>query len=293
MRKKYQPPENIQQILANLPISPGVYQMIDEQGKIIYIGKAKNLRNRVRSYFQPANRDRKVLKIRYHARDIQIIVLETEVMALTVEAQLIRTHKPRYNVIWKDDKRYPYIIVKKGDPYPKVEMTRQVDRHDGHRYFGPFSSGWTARHTLDVLRKAFPYLTCDRKIDGNDDRACLYYDIKLCGGPCIGAQTQVEYRTGLQGLMDVLDGKGQSILNEMQGQMESAAENLNFEKAATLRDQIAAIKMATRSQKQIATIGGESRCDKCRSTRRRCADSTLYCAFGLFNCERIVSADQY
>ena len=255
MPKKYQPPENIQQILANLPTSPGVYQMIDEAGKIIYIGKAKNLRNRVRSYFQPANHDRKVLKIRYHVRDIQIIVLETEVMALTVEAQLIRTHKPRYNVIWKDDKRYPYIIVKTGDAYPKVELTRQVDRHDGHRYFGPFSSGWTARSTLDVLRKAFPYLTCDRKIDGNDARACLYYDIKLCGGPCIGAQTQAEYRTSLQGLMDVLDGRGENIVNEMQAQMESAAENLDFEKAAMLRDQILAIKRATRSQTQIATIG--------------------------------------
>lgn len=255
MSDNYQPPVQIQQILDNLPASSGVYQMIDGEGKILYIGKAKNLRNRVRSYFQPANKQTKVRRMRRQIDDIQIIVLESEVMALTVEAQLIRTHKPRYNVIWKDDKRYPYIRVRTGDAYPKVEMTRRVERNDGHRYFGPYSSGWAARNTLDALRKAFPFLTCDRHIDGTDERACLYYDIKLCGGPCIGAQSQAEYRAGIESLIQVLSGEAQPIVAELTSTMETAAARLDFERAATLRDRIQAIQYATRHQFQIARIG--------------------------------------
>jgi excinuclease ABC subunit C len=251
----YQAPEHIQQILANLPNSPGVYQMIDKNGKIIYIGKAKVLRHRVRSYFQPSNTDRKVQRIRRNVADIQIIVLDNELMALTVEAQLIRTHKPRYNVIWKDDKRYPYILVRTGDDFPKVEMTRQHDRFDNNRYFGPYSSGWAVRNTLDAMRKAFPYLTCDRVIDGTDDRACLYYDIKLCGGPCIGAQSQEDYWENINNLMGVLEGKSKPILDMMNEQMEEAAADLDFERAATLRDRIRAIERATRLHYQVAKIG--------------------------------------
>jgi excinuclease ABC subunit C len=253
----YEPPEHIQQILDNLPTSPGVYQMIDSNGTIIYIGKAKNLRSRVRSYFQPSNRLDKVMRMRRLIEDIQIIVLESEVMALTVEAQLIRTHKPRYNVIWKDDKRYPYIRVRTGDPFPKVEQTRRPERKDGHRYFGPYSSGWAVRNTLDSLRKAFPFLTCDRVIDGNDERACLYYDIKLCGGPCIGAQSQDEYMAIIDNLMQVLSGKAQSHIEQLTKEMHEAAERMDFERAATLRDRIRTIKFATRNQFQIAKIGAD------------------------------------
>ncbi|MCI0712282.1 MAG: excinuclease ABC subunit UvrC [Chloroflexi bacterium] len=253
----YQAPEHIQQILNNLPNSPGVYQMIDKNGKIIYIGKAKVLRHRVRSYFQPANIERKVERIRRNVADIEIIVLENELMALTVEAQLIRTHKPRYNVVWKDDKRYPYILVHTSDDFPKVEMTRQHDRFDNNRYFGPYSSGWAVRNTLDAMRKAFPYLTCDRDIDGNDERACLYYDIKLCGGPCIGAQSKEEYRENINNLMSVLEGKSKPILDMMNEQMEDAAANLDFERAAMLRDRIRAIERATRLHYQVAQIGAD------------------------------------
>lgn len=253
----YKAPESIRQILDNLPTSPGVYQMIDRSGEIIYIGKAKNLRNRVRSYFQPANMQTKVLRMRENVADIKILVMDTEVAALAAEAQLIRAHKPRYNVIWKDDKRYPYIVVRTRDPFPKVLMTRQVNRKDGNRYFGPYASGWEVRQILDSLRRAYPFLTCDRVITGEDERACLYYDIKLCGGPCIGVQSQEEYRASIEGLMRVLEGKTDDVLAELTGDMEAASENLDFEKAALIRDRINAIKRATIRQHRIATIGAD------------------------------------
>ncbi len=253
----YKAPEAIQQLLDNLPTSPGVYQMVDRHGEIIYIGKAKNLRSRVRSYFQPSNQETKVQRIRERVADIKILVMESEIAALTAEAQLIRAHKPRYNVIWKDDKRYPYIVVRTRDAFPKVELTRRVNRKDGNRYFGPYSSAWAVRRILDTLRKAFPYLTCNRKITGQDDRACLYYDIKLCGAPCIGAQTQAEYRATMDSLMRVLEGRGEAVVRELKAEMNAAADNLNFERAAALRDQIQAIEQATARQHRIAKIGSD------------------------------------
>jgi excinuclease ABC subunit C len=253
----YVAPEPIQEILDNLPTSPGVYQMFDRHGEIIYIGKAKNLRNRVRSYFQPANREPKVVRLRERVADIKILVMDSEVAALSAEAQLIRAHKPRYNVIWKDDKRYPYIVVRTRDPYPKVELTRRINRSDGNRYFGPYSSGWEIRRLLDTLRKAFPFLTCDRTITGQDERACLYYDIKLCGAPCIGVQTQAEYLANIEGLMRVLEGKTDDVVSELTAEMEKAAEALDFEGAASLRDQIQAIEQATIRQHRISSIGAD------------------------------------
>ncbi len=253
----YVPPEPIQQILDNLPTSPGVYQMVDRHGEIIYIGKAKNLRSRVRSYFQPSNYEDKTQRIRQRVADIKILVMDSEVSALTVEAQLIRAHKPRYNVIWKDDKRYPYIVVRTSDPFPKVEMTRRVNRKDGNRYFGPYSSAWVIRRVLDSMRKAFPYLTCDRVITGQDERACLYYDIKLCGAPCIGAQTKEAYRSNIDALCRVLAGKTEAVVRELTAEMETAADELDFERAALLRDRIQAIEQAALHQHKVSKIGAD------------------------------------
>lgn len=244
----YSPPEHIQQILNNLPTSTGVYQMINERGRVIYVGKAKNLRNRVRSYFQASNGDPKVIQMREHVQDIRILILENELMALTTEAQLIAAHRPRYNVIWKDDKRYPYIVITTSRAFPKVEITRRVDRKDGNRYFGPYASVWAIKSTLDTLRRAFPYLTCDRDITGQDERACLYYDIKMCGGPCIGAQDEASYRANIDGLMSALQGEGKALIQDLEQQMEDAAENLDFERAAMLRDRIKALERATTRQ---------------------------------------------
>lgn len=250
---EYTPSDHLRDILDHLPTGPGVYQMIDPNGTIIYVGKAKNLRSRVRSYFQAGNHDPKVLRIRHDASDIQFILTGDELKALITEAELIRQHKPRYNVMLKDDKRYPYIRVTIGDDFPKVEFTRRVNRRDGHRYFGPFTSAGGVRETLDVLRKAFPYLTCDREITGTDARACLYYDIKLCGGPCIGAQTREEYRENINGLMRVLTGHADDVLGDLRAQMESAAEDLDFERAAILRDRVRVVEQISQRQRLVAS----------------------------------------
>ncbi|MBI5958599.1 MAG: excinuclease ABC subunit C, partial [Chloroflexi bacterium] len=249
---EYTPLPHIQDILDNLPSDPGVYQMFDPTGRIIYVGKAKNLRSRVRSYFQPSNHDSKVLKIRYDAADIQFILTGDELKALITEAELIRVHQPRYNILLKDDKRYPYIRVTTGDAFPTVEMTRRIDRTDGHRYFGPFTSAGGVRETLDVLRRAFPFLTCDREITGQDARACLYYDIKLCGGPCIGAQSKDEYWEGINGLMRVLSGHAQEVLTDLKAQMEESAADLDFERAALLRDRLRVVAQISARQRLVA-----------------------------------------
>jgi excinuclease ABC subunit C len=254
---EYEPLPHLQDILDHLPTGAGVYQMIDPNGTIIYVGKAKNLRSRVRSYFQASNQDPKVLNIRADCSDIQFILTGDELKALITEAELIRVHQPRYNVLLKDDKRYPYIRVTTGDAFPTVEMTRRVDRRDGHRYFGPFTSAGGVRESLDALRKAFPYLTCDREITGQDARACLYYDIKLCGGPCIGAETQDDYWENINGIMRVLSGHAQEVLNDLRARMEHAAESLDFERAALLRDRLKVLAAISARQRLIADIDAD------------------------------------
>lgn len=249
----YQTPENIKTILDNLPQKPGVYIMKDAKGKIIYIGKAKILRNRVRSYFTiNADQRRKTLKMRAQVADIEYIVTESEVKALILEETLIKTHKPKYNISLKDDKRYPYIRVTWQEAYPKVETTRRVEQ-DGARYFGPYAAMWAVQNTLRVLRKAFPYLTCDRDITGKDERACLFYDIKLCNAPCIGAVNREQYRAMIQELMDVLSGKSEAVIKRISQEMQAEAEALNFEKAAALRDQLKAIEFITTRHKAVSS----------------------------------------
>lgn len=248
----YQPAENIKTIINNLPTRPGVYIMKNDKGKIIYIGKAKSLRNRVRSYFTTnADHQPKTLRMRAQVADIDYILTENEIKALILEETLIKKHKPRYNILLKDDKRYPYIRISWQEAYPRVETTRRVE-DDGARYFGPYSAMWAVQSTLQVLRKAFPYLTCDRDITGRDERACLFYDIKLCNAPCIGAVNQQQYRAMIQELMDVLSGKSEGVIARLEAEMLSASERLDFEKAASLRDQIKAIEFITTRHKAVS-----------------------------------------
>lgn len=247
----YQKPQHIETILKNLPMKPGVYLMKNKKGKIIYVGKAKRLRNRVRSYFTTIADGRpKTLRMRDDVDDIDFIITQNELKALILEETLIKKHKPRYNISLKDDKRYPYIRVTWKDAFPKVETTRRID-NDGSRYFGPYSAMWAVQNTLRVLRKAFPYLTCDRDINGQDERACLFYDIKLCNAPCIGAVNRDEYRAMIQELMDVLSGKAEHVQKRLSKEMVSASENLNFEKAAAIRDQLKAIDFITNKHKAV------------------------------------------
>lgn len=247
----YTPPQRIQEILDNLPSRPGVYLHKDKEGKIIYVGKAVNLKNRVRSYFQANVDSYKTNKLRQHIADIEIITTDTELEALLLEMTLIKKHRPHYNIRLKDDKRYPYIKVHWADPFPKVTVTRRMEK-DGSRYFGPYTSAWAVYQTLEMLRRIFPYLTCDREITGRDSRACLYFDIKLCNAPCIGHVNQTEYRAMIEQLMDFLEGRSDQISKNVQQNMETAAENLEFEKAAGYRDQLKAIDQIVAKQKIIA-----------------------------------------
>lgn len=247
----FQTPDHIETILKTLPLKPGVYFMKDANGKIIYIGKAKRLRQRVRSYFTESGpQDAKTLRMRALVDDIDFIVVETEVQALILEETMIKQHQPRYNVLMKDDKRYPYIRVTWQDDFPRVETTRRLKK-DGSRYFGPYSAMWAVQNTLRVLRKAFPYLTCDRDITGKDERACLFWDIGLCNAPCIGKVNREEYRAMIQELMDVLSGKSEPVVKRLTDRMLNASEELDFEKAAVIRDQLQAIEYITQRHKAV------------------------------------------
>src|SRR5512135_1678389 len=241
----------LQPILDSLPAKPGCYIMKNEAGEVIYVGKAINLRNRVRSYFHSSGHvDIKTSRLVRHITHIEWIVVGSELEALILEMNLIKKYRPHYNVRLKDDKRYPYIKVHWADPFPKVTVTRQM-LEDGSRYFGPYTSAWAVYQTLDALRRIFPYLTCDRVITGQDKRACLYYDIKLCTAPCIGAIQQAGYRQMISDLMDFLAGHSEDIVKRLQTSMDKAAEEMRFEKAAALRDQLKAIQSIIERQKIV------------------------------------------
>jgi excinuclease ABC subunit C len=245
-------PEQLQSQLDCLPTKPGCYIMKDADGKVIYVGKAVNLRNRVRSYFHVNLPDAKTRQLVRHIVDFEWIVVGSDLEALILEMNLIKRYRPQYNIRMKDDKRYPYIKIHWNEPFPKVTVTRQI-AEDGARYYGPYTSVWAVYQTLDVLRRIFPYLTCDRQITGHDTRACLYYDIKRCLAPCIGAVNQEQYRQMIDDLSKFLDGHAEPIVTRLQGEMSRAAEELRFEKAAAVRDQLRAIEQIVARQKVVFT----------------------------------------
>jgi excinuclease ABC subunit C len=243
--------DHLKGILDTLPAKPGCYLMKNAEGTIIYVGKAINLKNRVRSYFRAdTGHDAKTRRLVREISHIEWIVIGSELEALILEMNLIKRHRPRYNIRLKDDKRYPYIKIHWGEPYPKVTVTRQMVE-DGSRYFGPYTSAWAVYQTLDVLRRVFPYLTCDREITGQDKRACLYHDIKLCTAPCIGAISQDGYRQMINDLMEFLQGHSEAIVERLQQEMDKASEELRFEKAAAVRDQMKAIESIIERQKVV------------------------------------------
>ncbi|MGA2111460.1 MAG: excinuclease ABC subunit UvrC [Anaerolineales bacterium] len=242
---------HLKAVLDSLPQRPGCYLMKDSAAKVIYVGKAVNLRSRVRSYFHPgADLTPRTTQLVRQITDLEWIVVASELEALILEMNLIKRYRPKYNVRLKDDKRYPYIKVHWADPYPKVTLTRQLE-NDGGRYFGPYTSVWAVHQTLDLLRKIFPYLTCDRVITGQDKRACLWYDLHLCSAPCIGAIGQPQYRQTIDDLCRFLQGETESIVNRLKTEMARQSEELRFEQAAGLRDQLDAISRVIEKQKVI------------------------------------------
>ena len=249
---------SIEEQLRRLPDQPGVYKFYDAKGTLLYVGKAKSLRNRVRSYFL------KTASLEPHKRhmvteiaDIQYLLAETPTQALHFEADLVRHERPRYNVKLRDDKHYPYIRINVQDSWPKTMVARRMQR-DGARYFGPFTDATSVRQTLDTINRLFPHILCNRVITGNDPRACLYYHIKRCPAPCIGAIDNGDYRQIVEQMVTFLDGKSDRVLSDMRREMEEAAEALEFERAADLRDRIrAAEKVVTQQQIVYSSIADE------------------------------------
>ncbi|MBK8617239.1 MAG: excinuclease ABC subunit UvrC [Anaerolineales bacterium] len=243
--------EKLQGILATLPAKPGCYIYRNAEGTIIYVGKAISLKNRVRSYFHSdSSHDAKTRRLVRDIVDIEWIVVGSELEALILEMNLIKKHRPKYNIRLKDDKRYPYIKVHWGEAFPRVTVTRQMDE-DGSRYFGPYTSAWAVYQTLEALRRIFPYLTCDREITGLDKRACLYFDIKLCTAPCIGAIDQAGYRQMISDFMEFLGGHSEEIVSRLEAEMLKASEEMRFEKAAAVRDQLKAVSSIIERQKIV------------------------------------------
>ncbi|HET7090002.1 MAG TPA: excinuclease ABC subunit UvrC [Anaerolineae bacterium] len=249
------PSDQVAEKLKTVPSRSGVYLYRDARGAILYVGKAINLRNRVRSYFHNSiDPFSKTGRLVMEIADLEWIITETELEALLLEANLIKKHRPRFNILLKDDKRYPYVKVEWQNDFPKVLTVRKMER-DGARYFGPYTNAGAVYATLETLRRIFPYLTCDRIITGKDPRACLYYDIKLCGGPCIGAVSKEEYRATIDRLCAFLEGKTDQVVAEIEKKMQAASEGMQFERAAEYRDQLRAIRHIAERQKVVSTMG--------------------------------------
>lgn len=238
--------------LKNLPTKPGVYIMKDGAGRVIYVGKAINLRNRVRSYFQkPGGQPMKVRRLVTEIKDLEYIVTASELEALILECTLIKKHRPFYNVRLRDDKNYLYIKITVNEEWPRVFTTRRVE-DDGARYFGPYASARSVRATLELLNRLFPYRSCDRVITGKDKRACLYLYINRCLGPCIGAGSKEAYDEAIRQAIAFLEGKHEGVVKDLTAHMEEAAESLHFERAAALRDKLRAIENVAEKQRVVS-----------------------------------------
>jgi excinuclease ABC subunit C len=238
------------QKLETLPERPGVYIYRSAEGKVIYVGKAVVLRNRVRSYFH-AHVEPRTRRLVAEIADLEWIVTDTELEALILENELIKRYRPRFNIRLRDDKTYPYIKIHWQDDFPKVSIVRRMER-DGARYYGPFTSAYAVRQTLDVLRRVFPYLDCERVITGKDPKPCLYFHIKRCAGPCIGAVDREGYRQIISNLCAFLEGNSEGVMEQLTAKMQAAAEQLQFERAAQLRDQMRAAGQIVERQKVVS-----------------------------------------
>src|SRR5215203_4139389 len=248
--------------LKLLPTAPGVYLHKNSDGKIIYVGKAKNLKNRVRSYFQNSrNHDRKTRELVKRIADFEFIVVDNEVEALVLESNLIKLHKPRYNIMLKDDKQYPHIKVTK-EPFPKAVITRKIIR-DGANYYGPILPAALARKTLDLINRAFQLRTCDIEIDGKLPRPCLEFHLKRCLAPCVKELCKPdEYEEAVRDVKLLLEGKNKQLADELEQRMWQFAERQNYELAAKYRDLRGTVlalgeqqKMATSPERDVDIIG--------------------------------------
>ncbi|MCZ7578804.1 MAG: excinuclease ABC subunit UvrC [Dehalococcoidia bacterium] len=257
--------EKIRKQLAALPAKPGVYLMRNAEGEVIYVGKAAKLKDRVRSYFgSPHMMEPKTRALRQQIDDFEYIVVGNAGEALILEATLIKRHQPFFNIRLKDDKRYPYLKVDIQNPWPRVYITRRIEK-DGARYFGPYASAGSVRATLDLTKKLFPWRSCTKEITGKDARPCLDYYIKRCIAPCTSYCTKEEYDEVIEQVLLFLEGKADDVLRRLRKQMAGAAERMEYERAAQVRDQLKAIErtverqMVSTTRKEDVDIFGMAR----------------------------------
>ncbi len=250
-------PARLRATLAKLPDRPGVYLMKDDAGRVLYVGKAQSLRNRVRSYWQKqspygeAHRIRTVIDL---VADVEYTLTDSVSEALLLENNLIKRYKPRFNVRLKDDKSYPYIRITLADDFPRIERTRKLP-NDGSRYFGPYASASSVDEAMNLVRRLFPFRTCTIDIREGEralQRPCLLYHIKRCQGPCIGAISKADYRRDIDQVELFLEGRQETVVRELRRQMEEASERTEYERAAALRDKVRAIERTMEAQKMAA-----------------------------------------
>ncbi len=245
----------LEEKLKSLPTQPGCYIYKDSAGEIIYVGKAVNLRNRVRSYFQKgAKLTPKTRKLVQRIHDMDIVVVDSELEALILECNLIKQHRPHYNIRLRDDKHYPYLVLTMGEPFPRLLVTRRV-KQDGGRYFGPFTNSRAVWESLRLIYRLFPLVTCRKRWDNTpQQRPCLYHHMGRCPhAPCAGLGDKDEYRRMVEDVALFLDGKQDKLLHQLRDEMERASDNLEFEKAARLRDQVQAVQTLVERQKVVST----------------------------------------
>ena len=242
------------EFLASLPTNPGVYIMKNKDDKIIYIGKAKNLKNRVKQYFvHNSGHSPKVLAMVSNIDHLEYIITNSEVEALNLECSLIKKHTPKYNILLKDDKGYPFIKITTQEDYPQILLARKME-DDGAKYFGPYISSFAVKQIIDMLRKVFQIRECRGKILPNPNaKPCLNYHIKRCGAPCIGAVSRQEYQQSIQNAISVLGGKTDGLVKELESKMQEAADQLNFEAAADYRDKINNMNRMLEKQMVVST----------------------------------------
>ncbi|MBW7995304.1 MAG: excinuclease ABC subunit UvrC [Candidatus Glassbacteria bacterium] len=246
----------VEQKLSTLPMRPGVYMMRDEAGKIIYVGKAKKLANRVRSYFRGTPANPKVAAMVSRIATFDYLVTDSEIEALLLECNLIKEHRPRYNVDLKDDKRYPFLKVTTAEPFPRAFVTRKYS-NDGSRYFGPYTDAGALRTTLEVLGKVFPLRTCRHKLpEQRGARECLNFHLGHCSAPCHGHITEADYAEMVAEVIQFLEGRTEPIADRLRHKMKAASEGLDFELAARCRDQLKAVEKVSQRQRMDAP-GGE------------------------------------
>ena len=235
--------------LLAAPDRPGVYIMKDARGNVLYVGKASVLSNRLRTYFgSPSNLPNKTRRMLGQLDDFECIVTDTEAEALILENTLIKRHRPRYNARLKDDKTYPYLKIALNEEFPRVYITRRVV-NDGARYFGPFATAGTVRKTMDLVKRLFPYRSCTKKITGTDPRPCLEYFINRCVAPCTGQATEEDYARVIQQVVLFMEGDTEAVTQDLEDNMLKASDNLEFERAAVLRDRMRSVERVAEEQR--------------------------------------------